>query len=80
MGHPLLHSSLTLEKPLNAIGSIIGHELIHIDDLLWGNVYDEETRNKSEIRAYDWQRRTASDFNYGIDFRTQMLEERRKYE
>lgn len=43
--------------PANIVGSVLGHELVHINDILRNNVnvYDASSVGASEYRAYSWQ-------------------------
>lgn len=66
--------------PKNIIASEIGHELVHVNDYLHGNVYDTRSAAGSEIKAYSWQLHNAPTFNlppkYQQYIRTMIVYER----
>ena len=58
-------------KSLNVVASIIGHELVHINDHLRGKInnYDESSVRASERNAYLWQLTTARHFQLNTEYK-----------
>ncbi len=66
----------------NEIASAIGHELIHVNDDLRGELdrFDVDSANQSERRGYNWQWTTRRDFSLNYRYKEFITRELAKLE
>ncbi len=58
-------------RTINRMGSAIGHEIMHVNDMLRNqvNLFNVSSVNLSELRAYGWQWQTRALFELDISYK-----------
>jgi hypothetical protein len=77
----LVNPDVLSSSSLNVVGSAIGHELVHVNDYLRGNinVFSSASVRASEVRAYGWQFKNARHFGLSREYKSWLTNQIREH-